>query len=434
MNGSMRRAVKNAARNEERLTIGYISTYLPRKCGLATFTGDLVSAMSKLDGLGEQHVVAIAGPGQSPCDYLVPTGCIGRDGSYTNPVKLVINQDSYGDHLRAATFFNESPVDVVSVQHEFGIYGGHCGCYVLDFIEALKKPFVVTLHTVMPRPHPKYAGTIRRIASAADAVVIMNPLAAEILKRDYSVDMLDKVRFIHHGVPDSGGLQPHEAKKFLGLEGRFVISTFGLINRGKGLEYAIRAIARAKKDIPNLTYLILGQTHPNIVRAEGESYRVEIQALVRELGLDRHVMFVDRFLDQQELVSYLLASDIYMTPYLNPDQVVSGTLAYAVGLGTPVISTPYLYARAMAQQGVAVTVPFRDSDKLADAIVRLALDDDMRSAMVHRALRLGKAMTWENVARSYVDLFQEVKGRQVKAADEYGGTGKRGETGKLVAS
>ena len=150
--------------------------------------------------------------------------------------------------------------------------------------------------------------------------------------------------------------------------------------------------------------------------------------------MDEHVMFVDRFLDQQELICYLLASDIYMTPYLNPDQVVSGTLAYAVGLGTPVVSTPYLYARAMAQQGVALMVPFRDSDKLADAIVRLALDEDMRARMVHRALRLGKAMTWENVARSYVRLFEEVKGGQVEAADEYGDTGKHREAGELVAS
>ncbi|HHW18162.1 MAG TPA: glycosyltransferase [Firmicutes bacterium] len=433
MNSSVRHAAKNA-RSQERLTVGYISTYLPRKCGLATFTGDLVSAMSKLDGLGEPHVVAIAGRGQNPCDYLVPTGCTGRDDSYTNPVKLVINQDSYGDHLRAATFFNESPVDVVSVQHEFGIYGGHCGRYVIDFIEALKKPFVVTLHTVMPRPHPKYAGIIRRMASVAGAIVIMNPLAAEILERDYSVETTNKVRFIHHGVPDSGGLQPHEAKKLLGLEGRFVISTFGLISRGKGLEYAIKAVARAKKDIPNLTYLILGRTHPNIVMAEGESYRAKLLALVRELGVDGQVIFVDRFLDQQELICYLLASDIYMTPYLNPDQVVSGTLAYAVGLGRPVISTPYLYARAMAEEGVAVTVPFRDSEKLADAIVRLALDDDMRVGMVHRALQLGKAMTWENVARSYMRLFKEVKEGQVEAADEYRGTGKRGEADKLVAS
>ncbi|HHV79651.1 MAG TPA: glycosyltransferase [Firmicutes bacterium] len=434
MNSAVRHAMKNAARNEKRLTVGYISTYLPRKCGLATFTVDLVSAVSKLDGLGEPHVVAIAGPGQSPRDYLVSASCIDGDGGYANPVKLVINQDSYGDHLRAASFFNESAVDVVSVQHEFGIYGGHCGRYVLDFIEALKKPFVVTLHTVMPRPHSKYAGIIRRIAGAADAVVIMNPLAAEILERDYLVETTDNVRFIHHGVPGSCGLQPHEAKKLLGLEGRFVISTFGLINRGKGLEYAIRAVARAKKDIPNLTYLILGQTHPNIIKTEGESYRAEIQALVRELGVDEHVMFVDRFLDQQELICYLLASDIYMTPYLNPDQVVSGTLAYAVGLGTPVVSTPYLYARAMAQQGVALMVPFRDSDKLADAIVRLALDEDMRARMVHRALRLGKAMTWENVARSYVRLFEEVKGGQVEAADEYGDTGKHREAGELVAS
>lgn len=390
------------------LTVGYLSTYVPRKCGLATFTADLAAAVSRLESVGRPFVVAIAGTGERPADYRYP-------------VELVISQRSYGDYLRAATFFNELPVDIVCLQHEFGIFGGNRGRYVLEFVDHLEKPVVVTLHTVLPCPHPAYRNIIRHVCEAASRVVVMNPLALDILREKYGV-AAGKVRFIHHGVPRMPNVDSLWAKKSLGLEGKFVVSTFGLISRGKGLEYAILAVAKAAKSRPNLMYLILGRTHPNIVRAEGERYREELHHLVTELGVEKHVVFVDKYLDQRELLSYLSATDVYLTPYLNPDQVVSGTLAYAIGLGKPVVSTPYLYAKAMERKGAVMLVPFRDEAALAHALVRLAEDDHLRSEMSARALRIAQAMRWENVAELYVKTFLEVLS---KGGDE---------VGKLIAS
>ncbi|MFA0757954.1 MAG: hypothetical protein PVTTEEND_002179 [Candidatus Fervidibacter sp.] len=371
--------------------IGYIGTYIPRECGIATFTADLVNAVHRFPLVGKPIVAAMVKPDEEVSRYELP-------------VRFFARESSYGDHVRMATFFNESSATVVNLQHEFGIFGGQDGEFICVTADLLRKPLVTTLHTIMPNPLPNFREITRHLVARSAKVVVMNPLAFELLARDYGINTR-KVVLIHHGAPDVPFGGREEAKAALGLQGRFVISTFGLISRGKGLEYAIQALPPVVEKYPEVLYLILGETHPNVRRHEGESYREELQGLVRSLNLERHVQFVNRYLTKAELIRYLRATDVYLTPYLNPNQIVSGTLAYAMACGKVIVSTPYLYAQALCADGRGILVNFRDPQSIVDALLLLLGNPTLRAEMERRAYAFGRQMTWQAVGKKYAELF-----------------------------
>ncbi len=374
-------------------TIGYISTYVPRECGIATFTADLLRSVHSYPFVGEPFVAAMVKPDEDLTQYRYP-------------VRFFVRETSYGDHIRVATFFNETS-EVVNLQHEFGIFGGRDGEFICTTVDLLRKPLVTTLHTIMPNPHPNFREITRHLVARSARVVVMNPIAFELLARDYGVNTR-KVVLIHHGAPDVPFEDTEKEKRKLGLGSRFIISTFGLISRNKGLEYAIQALPPVVEKFPEVLYLILGETHPNVRRQEGESYREELQALVKELGLEQNVQFVNRYLSKAELIRYLKATDIYLTPYLNSKQIVSGTLAYAMACGKAIVSTPYLYAQALCSEGRGILVKCRDPQSITDALLLLLDNPSLRMEISRQAYAYGRQMTWQVVGRKYAELFAAI--------------------------
>ncbi len=371
----------------------FLGSYPPRECGIATFTRDMVEAFDRQFGTRSQ-VVAIDEPG----------GDVRR---YGPEVVARISQADRCSHVRAADFINSHGAQLLNIQHEYGLFGGERGEWLVDLLCALTKPSVLTLHTVLPEPDEEMLDVTRRLCRYASRVVALSETGRELLERVYRIDPA-KLRLIHHGVPDVPfqGTQP--AKASFGIGERSVISTFGLINRGKGLEYAIEAMRAVVARHPETLYLILGETHPVVRRYEGESYRESLQAMVHGCGLQYNVQLVDKYLDYDEIISYLGATDIYLTPYLNPTQIVSGTLAYAVGCGKAIVSTPYLYAQELLAYGRGFVVPFKDAGAIAARVVELLDDPSLRRATERRAYRFGRQMTWPHVAEAYGRLFAEL--------------------------
>jgi glycosyltransferase involved in cell wall biosynthesis len=371
----------------------FLGSFPPRECGIATFLKDVVDSHDAAFG-ARSSVIAIDEPG-------------GEDRSYPDQVVARLVQNDRESYRRTADFVNSYPADVLNIQHEYGLFGGQDGEWVIDLIEAVRKPVVTSLHTVLPDPTPEHMRVARAICATSSKVVVLSETGRDILIDRYGVEA-DKVRVIHHGVPDVPFRDTAEAKSRLGFDGRMTISTFGLISRGKGLEFAIDAMAAVVALHPEALYLVLGQTHPVIRRNEGESYRRELEASIAANGLSDNVKLVDKYLEFDELLTYLGASDIYLTPYLNPVQIVSGTLAYAVGLGKAIVSTPYLYAQELLAHGRGFTVPFRDASAIATTLVALLDDPELRETTERRAYKFGRRMTWPNVAIAYGALFTEL--------------------------
>lgn len=371
----------------------FLGSYPPRECGIATFTRDVVEAYDRQFGT-RSDVIAIDEAG-------------GEVRRYPSDVVARISQVDHRSHIRAAEFVNRSAADLLNVQHEYGLFGGDRGEWLVDLLAALKKPAVLTLHTVLPEPDEKMLSVTRELCRHSAKVVSLSETGRELLERVYGIDPR-KLRVIHHGVPDVPFQGTQAAKASFGIGERAVISTFGLINRGKGLEYAIEAMRAIVAQHPETLYLILGETHPVVRRQEGESYRESLQELVRSYGLQYNVQLVDKYLEYDEVVRYLGATDIYLTPYLNPTQIVSGTLAYAVGCGKAIVSTPYLYAEELLAYGRGFIVPFRDAGAIASRIVDLLDDPALRRATERRAYRFGRQMTWPHVALEYGRLFEEL--------------------------
>ncbi|MEA2537079.1 MAG: hypothetical protein QOF11_1313 [Chloroflexota bacterium] len=369
------------------LQIAFVATYPPRRCGIATFTRDLARAV------GGGRIVAI------------------RDGSEPDiaPVEVVrqVSRDDPADYRRAAREINRSDVEVVSLQHEYGIFGGEDGADVLDLVESLEVPIAATLHTVLRRPSRSQRSVIAALGDRVDKIVVMSRRAAELLDDVYDVDP-DKVRVIRHGVPDLPLVDPNEAKPELGLAGREVILSFGLLGPGKGYEQVIEAMARVRAVRPGALFVILGSTHPDLVRREGEAYRDRLREQVDNLDLADHVRFEDRYLTSAELGHWLLAADIFVTPYPGLEQIVSGTLSYALGAGKAIVSTPYAYATELLADGRGMLVPPASPNALADAFVELLERPQLRTSMAERAYAYGRRMIWRRVGESYRDLFQEM--------------------------
>lgn len=378
--------------NTERqnLTIGFLSTYPPRECGIATFTQDLVQALKR----SRRFKIEVAAVSDRPYDY-------GEDVAFQLPQQ---DRESYEE---AARRINRSGVQLLVVEHEYGIYGGECGEYLLELFGRIEKPVVSTFHTVLPEPDQKQKAILRTLCEKSAAVVTMASNSAAVLRGVYGADP-DKIRVIPHGVPEFDLPPREQLKREAHLEGRTVVSTFGLISPGKGLEYGIEAIAEATRKHPDIFYLILGRTHPVVKREFGEAYRRSLEKLVADRGLQKNVGFVDRYLTKEELARYLKLSDIYMTPYLGRDQAVSGTLAYAVGYGRAVVSTPYLYAQEVLADGRGMLAEFRDAGSLAGCIGYLAEHPEEKARMEQKAARYGKAMTWPRVAEQYGETFFSV--------------------------
>lgn len=368
----------------------YVATYPPSECGIATFTKDVLTSVSKYTPFSKPTVVAIKREHE-----IEP---------YERVVRYQILKETKQSYLDAAKYLNESSVDIVSLQHEYGIFGGPDGEYVLDFLEALEKPTVATMHTVLQNPSPNQKRIVQEMARMCDALIVMVKTGRDILLQVYEVDPR-KVTVILHGVPNVHRVSATSVKRSLGMSGKSIISTFGLINRGKGIEHVIEAMPRVLEKHPNTVYLVLGETHPGVRKHEGESYRNTLTEIISKHGLEEHVRFNNRFLALSELVRYLCATDVYVTPYLNKDQIVSGTLAYAVGCGKAIVSTPYLYAEEVLSEGRGMLVDFASPDSIADGIIRILSDKELRESMESAAYSYGRRAAWFNVAVDYLGLF-----------------------------
>jgi glycosyltransferase involved in cell wall biosynthesis len=375
--------------------IAFLGNYLPRNCGIATFTHDLSDAVSKQAGVDQEVIVAAMND--------VPEGY-----AYPDIVKFELRQDHQIDYSRAADFLNFSRIDVVSLQHEYGIFGGEKGSNVLTFLRDLARPVVVTCHTVLKEPRPIQKELLCEIAAESEKLVVMSKLAFGFLEEAYGIPS-EKIAYIPHGIHDVPFIDPNYYKDKFGVEGRKVLLTFGLLGRHKGIEYVIEALPEIVASHPKTTYVVLGATHPAFVRKEGEAYRLNLQRKVRDLGLEDHVLFYPRFVELDELLEYLGATDIFITPYLKLQQITSGALSYAMGTGKAIVSTPYWHAEELLAEGRGCLVPPRDPRALAREIISLLDDEVKRTAMRKRAYNHCRGMVWSAVARSYLDLFDEVR-------------------------
>lgn len=372
---------------DQRIKVGFLSTYPPRECGIATFTQDLVKELKQQKQL-KAGILAVSD----------------RKYNYGGDVIAELPQQSREKYTEAAEQINRSDIQVLAIEHEYGIYGGDCGEYLLDLLGRVEKPVVTTLHTVLPNPNEKQKNILRALGGKSRKIVTMASNSRAILHDIYGIP-LEKVTVIPHGVPEFDLPSREVLKKESHLEGHTVVSTFGLISPGKGLEYGIEAIAETAKKHPDILYLVLGQTHPVIRRQFGEAYRESLEKLVDDLSLRRNVRFVDRYLSKEELVRYLKLSDVYMTPYLSKDQAVSGTLAYAVGYGRAIVSTPYLYAQEMLADGRGMLAKFRDAGSLSGCMNRIIEHPEQKKSMEQKTQQLGRGMTWKRVAEKYAETF-----------------------------
>jgi glycosyltransferase involved in cell wall biosynthesis len=378
---------------EQKMKIRLIGTYPPRECGIGTFTYDLRQSLWDLQDNIQANVIAITN----------------APASYPDEVVFEIHQNHLADYRLAAEYINLSGVDAVSVQHEFGIFGGPDGRYITELVENLRAPVVTTLHTVLSKPKPGQRETLIRIAQASDRLVVMNSKAIPILRDVYGIRE-NKVSLIHHGVPDVSFIDPNYYKDKFGVEGRLVLLTFGLLNRNKGIELMLEALPEIVRIHPEVVYMVLGATHPEVKRRNGEEYRLSLQRRVRESDLEKHVIFHDRYVSLEELCEFIGACDIYITPYQSKDQIVSGTLAYAVGMGKAIVSTPYSYAEELLSDGRGHLVEFGNAKELAKTLIELISSEAQRHQMRKRAYEYGRQMTWREVARNYYDLFGSVVG------------------------
>jgi glycosyltransferase involved in cell wall biosynthesis len=379
---------------ERRLSVAFVATCPPRQCGIATFSSDLERALKAADP-----------------SVLIQWAAINEATSihaYGPQVRWRIRQGDPGSYRAAAEHLNVAAVDVVSLQHEFGLYGTWGDPFedhLVSFLEVLEKPLVTTLHSVLPDPSPSIRAAVHRIVQRSHLVIVMAERARSLLMQDYGV--ADRqVCVVPHGVPP---VQPHgrtRIKEQLDLSGRTIITTFGLVDPRKGLEYMIEAMQAVREFDRTALYLVVGKTHPELVRREGEAYRRQLWRLVKDRGLQQHVEFVDEYLTQSQIVDYLLASDVYVTPYLDPKQITSGTLAYALGAGKAIVSTPYPHAAEVLTAERGVLVPFRSQSALAEATLRILGDPQLKRRLEREAYAYGRETAWPRVGEKMLAILR----------------------------
>ncbi len=375
-------------------TIAIIGNHLPRQCGIATFTTDLLNALQAEAPETDFWVVAM--------------NDVAEGYPYPSQVRFEVSQKNLSDYRLAQDFLNMKQVDAVCLQHEYGIFGGRQGAHVLEMIRELRMPVVTTLHTVLKDPDQAQKAVLQEIGRISARLVVMSHKAKDLLREVYGVPE-EKIVFIPHGIPDVPFVDPNFYKDQFGVEGRKVILTFGLVSPGKGIEHMIDALPAIVREFPETTYIVLGATHPHVKQAQGEAYRHSLYRRARDQGVEENLVFHNRFVTLQELCEFLGAADLYVTPYLNKEQIVSGTLAYALGTGKATISTPYWYAEEMLADGRGRLVPFNDPEALAREVVHLLDNEVERHAMRKRAYTFCREMVWKEVARKFLQLFKEVK-------------------------
>jgi glycosyltransferase involved in cell wall biosynthesis len=374
--------------------IAFVGDYLPRKCGIATFTSDLLTAIAA------EHP-------QANC-FAVPVNDTEEGYDYPEPVRFEIAEQDLTSYQRAADFLNMGNVNIVSVQHEFGIFGGPSGIHVLGLLRELRMPVVTTLHTVLEAPSPEQRRVAQELFARSTRLVVMAERGRQMLHDIYQVPAA-KIDLIPHGIPDMPFVDPGFYKDQFGVEGRLVLLTFGLISPNKGIEQVLNALPAIVADFPNVVYIVLGATHPNLLRDEGEAYRLSLERLAKKLKVQKHVIFYNRFVELEELKEFIGAADIYITPYLNKAQITSGTLAYAAGAGKAVISTPYWHATELLAEERGVLVPFNDPKAIAREVLGLLKDESRRTVIRRNAYKLGRDMIWSNVARLYMRSFEAAR-------------------------
>jgi glycosyltransferase involved in cell wall biosynthesis len=371
--------------------IAFIGDYLPRKCGIATFTADLCRAMS-------------AAHPESQC-FAVPVNDVQGGYQYPTEVRFEIEEQDLSSYQRAADFLNISNVDVVCLQHEFGIYGGPSGSHVVALLRELRMPVVTTLHTVLRQPNAEQRRTMQQLIARSTRMVVMAERGREFLEKIYGVPSA-KIDLIPHGIPDMPFVDPNFYKDLFGVEGKLVLLTFGLLSPNKGIEHVLHAMPEILEQFPGVVYIVLGATHPNLAREQGEEYRLSLERLAKKTNIQKNVIFYNRFVDLEELQKFIGAADIYVTPYLNEAQITSGTLAFAFGAGKAVISTPYWHAAELLAQDRGVLVPFADHQAIAREVIGLLRDETHRHTIRKNAYKLGRGMVWSNVAQLYMQSFE----------------------------
>jgi predicted GH43/DUF377 family glycosyl hydrolase/glycosyltransferase involved in cell wall biosynthesis len=395
------------------IRIAFVSSAVPRRCGIATFTADLMAAVRVADPTATCRVAAIDEP-----TVLRP---------YGSEVRWRIRQGDADSYRAAARSINASNADAVNVQHEFGLYGtwsepgfargrwteGGYEDNLRPFLEELRKPVVTTMHTVLPRPSPSMRGAVRAIADLSNEVIVMAATAVDILATDYGITT--PLRVIHHGMPTIEPRGRHRLKVKLGVQGRTIISTFGLVDPRKGLQYMIDAMPEVVARHPDALYLVAGQTHPDLLRAQGEQYRKGLVRQTRLLGMDDHVAFIDQYMSQRDIIELLLATDVYVTPYLDPNQITSGTLSYALGAGKAVVSTRYLHASEALSDGRGVLVEFRDPGQLARAVVAILDDPVAKQSLERAAFAYARDATWPRAAQAFLGVLSTMTATAVAA-------------------
>ena len=374
--------------------IAFIGNYLPRQCGIATFTTDLCEAIAK----EHRDTTCIA----------VPVNDIEGGYAYPARVRFELTEKDLESYRRAADFLNINSVDLVCLQFEYGIFGGRAGSHILALLRDLRVPIVTTLHTILREPDAHQRRVLTEVAGLSDRLVVMSKRGAEFLQEIYHVSP-EKIDLIPHGIPDLPFVDPSFHKDLFGVEGKIVLLSFGLLSADKGIENVISALPAILAKYPNVVYFIVGATHPQVIRHDGESYRFSLQWLAQEKGVEGQVIFYNRFVSLEELVEFIGAADIYITPYLNPTQIVSGTLAYTLGAGKAVISTPYWYAEEMLAEERGALVPFRNPAALAEQVIDLLDNETKRHGMRKRAYLYGREMIWPQVARRYMESFQRAR-------------------------
>jgi glycosyltransferase involved in cell wall biosynthesis len=370
--------------------VAVVGNHLPRQCGIATFTTDLCDAMADEYGAGGTTVVAIND----------------RQSSYAYParVRCEIDADDISSYRAAADFLNRSHVDLVCLQHEYGIFGGNAGSHVLELLEHLTMPVVTTLHTVLRQPDIHQRIAMQQIAAYSDRLIVMSEYSSQVLQDVFGVAR-EKIELIPHGIPDLEFGEPDIYKDSLSIGGKSVLLTFGLLSPNKGFESVIHAMPRILSRHRNAVYVIAGATHPHVKAREGDRYREQLQALAKEVGVEQEVIFHNRFFSPKEMAGLVGSADIYITPYCHEAQAVSGTLAYAMGAGKAIISTPYWHAAELLKDGRGALVPFEDPAAIADAAIELLSSDAARQAMRKRAYLYSRPMVWNRVAQSYMRAF-----------------------------
>jgi glycosyltransferase involved in cell wall biosynthesis len=374
--------------------IAVIGNYLPRQCGIATFTTDLCAALST--ECGSARLLAL------------PVNDTDEGYDYPDRVRWSLAQDDHSSYQKAAEFLNFNNIDMVCLQHEYGIFGGPAGSHILHLLRSLKMPVVTTLHTVLREPNPDQMLVMKAIAELSDRLIVMSQLSSQFLQEIFKVPGC-KIDMVPHGVPDLPFLDPNFYKDRFGVEGKAVLLTFGLLSPNKGIENVIQALPQILSRHKNVVYIVAGATHPHILRREGDKYRISLKALAKEIGVEAQVIFHNRFVSPEEMVESIGSADIYITPYRNEAQVVSGTLAYALGAGKAIISTPYWHAIELLDDRRGALVPFQNPDAIARRTIELLDTPAIRHAMRKRAYLFAREMVWKRVAQGYIESFSRVR-------------------------